>query len=215
MIIGYVLTNDEDYITAMGGQPTPGFVAAWLPGEFDYAYMHCYFLEPTTGHEGAEYIAVLDEARKAEYVAEEQRGYERAEAQTRARAYLEVQQVEQIAVSGTPDDAIHVMALFPAWAPGNYIQSVGQARMYNDYPYRVLQPHDSTHNPGWTPEAVPALWAPYHGTTPETALPFVVHSGAPYKQGEMMVWTDGRVYKCKQDTTYSPAEYAQVWEVTL
>lgn len=27
-----------------------------------------------------------------------------------------------------------------------------------------------------------------------------------------MIWTDGKVYKCKQDTNFSPSEYAQAWE---
>ena len=27
-----------------------------------------------------------------------------------------------------------------------------------------------------------------------------------------MIWTDGTVKKCIQDTNYSPAEYAQAWE---
>ena len=27
-----------------------------------------------------------------------------------------------------------------------------------------------------------------------------------------MIFTDGYTYKCKQDTTYSPSEYADAWE---
>lgn len=129
-----------------------------------------------------------------------------------------VAQAEDTAVNGTPDQAIQVMALFPVWAPGVYSQEMlGQARLYNDYPYKLGQAHDSTSNPDWTPEATPALWWPYHGSTVETALPWRKPTGAHdmYKQGEMMVWTDGRVYRCKQDTAYSPDEYAQAWEVVV
>ena len=55
---------------------------------------------------------------------------------------------------------------------------------------------------------------PYHGTTPETALPYVPGQPAHaiYHVGEYMIFTDGYTYKCKQDTTYSPSEYAGAWE---
>jgi len=33
-----------------------------------------------------------------------------------------------------------------------------------------------------------------------------------YKAGECMIWTDGTVYRCAQDTVYSPETYAQAWE---
>lgn len=26
-----------------------------------------------------------------------------------------------------------------------------------------------------------------------------------------MIWTDEKVYECKQDTNFSPTEYAQAW----
>lgn len=28
-----------------------------------------------------------------------------------------------------------------------------------------------------------------------------------------MIFTDGKVYLCKQDTNFSPTDYAQAWEV--
>ena len=27
-----------------------------------------------------------------------------------------------------------------------------------------------------------------------------------------MIWTDNKVYMCKQDTNFSPEEYPQAWE---
>lgn len=33
------------------------------------------------------------------------------------------------------------------------------------------------------------------------------------RAGEYMIWTDNKVYMCKQDTNFSPAEYAQAWEI--
>ena len=99
------------------------------------------------------------------------------------------------------------------WAPGAY--AVGDVRVYGGIPYRCVQAHDSTQNLAWTPDATPALWMQYHGTTPETARPWVAPAGAHdiYRTGEYMIWTDGRVYKCLQNTNFSPAEYARAWEV--
>lgn len=28
-----------------------------------------------------------------------------------------------------------------------------------------------------------------------------------------MIWTDGTIQHCKQDTNYSPEEYPQAWEI--
>ena len=98
------------------------------------------------------------------------------------------------------------------WAQGAYV--VGDVRKYGGIPYKCVQAHDSTQNPDWTPDATPALWMQYHGTTPETARPWVQPLGSEdrYKMGEYMIWTDGQMYKCLQDTNFSPAEYAQAWE---
>ena len=34
-----------------------------------------------------------------------------------------------------------------------------------------------------------------------------------YRVGEYMIYTDGKTYQCKQDTNFSPEDYAQAWEV--
>ena len=104
-------------------------------------------------------------------------------------------------------------ALARLWMPGTY--AVGDVRVYGGVPYRCVQPHDSSANPGWTPDATPALWMQYHGTTPETARPWVAPAGAHdvYRAGEYMIYTDGQMYKCLQNTNFSPVEYARAWEV--
>lgn len=98
------------------------------------------------------------------------------------------------------------------WKPGAF--AVGDVRQRLGAPYKCVQAHDSTANPTWTPEATPALWMQYHGTTPESARPWIAPTGAHdmYKAGEYMIWTDGKTYKAKMDTAYSPADYAQAWE---
>ena len=105
---------------------------------------------------------------------------------------------------------VHILARI--WLPGVY--EVGDVREYNGIPYRCIQAHDSTDNANWTPENTQALWMQYHGTTPETARPWVQPLGSEdrYKMGEYMIWTDGQMYKCLQDTAFSPADQPQAWE---
>lgn len=98
------------------------------------------------------------------------------------------------------------------WSPGSY--SIGDVRLYENIPYKCVQAHDSTSNSSWNP-SVASLWMQYHGTSVETARPWLAPTGAHdmYKSGEYMIWTDGNIYLCKSDTVYSPDTYAQAWEI--
>lgn len=111
-----------------------------------------------------------------------------------------------------PDVVICTAEFILPWTEGAYV--LGDIRMWDGQPRRCCQAHDSTGNPEWTP-AVPSLWAPFHGTKAKFALPWVQPTGAQdmYKTGEYMVWTDSVVHRCKQDTSYSPLEYAGSWEI--
>ena len=98
------------------------------------------------------------------------------------------------------------------WTPAAYV--VGDVRKYNGIPYKCVQAHDSTDNTGWTPPTVPALWMEYHGTDKTSARNWIAPTGAHdmYKKGEWMIWTDGSLYECLSDTSYSPADYAAAWQ---
>ena len=104
-----------------------------------------------------------------------------------------------------------VAALVRPWKPGAY--AVGDVRAEDGAPYKCVQAHDSTANPGWMPSAVPALWMQYHGTSRETARAWVAPAGAHdmYKQGEWMIYTDGLPYECLSDTAYSPDGAPSAW----
>lgn len=117
-------------------------------------------------------------------------------------------------------DVIIVQALYDMWEEGEY--KVGDIRRAfvmdtGEQPWKCRQAHDTSVYPDITPSgsAWRTFWIPFHGTTPETALPWVVPTMAEdmYKSGEYMIWTDGKTYKCKSDTNYNPEEYAQAWEV--
>lgn len=101
-------------------------------------------------------------------------------------------------------------AMIRPWQEAAY--KVGDLRTYDGAPYKCVQAHDATGNPGWTPPAVPALWMQYHGTSRDTARPWVQPLGAhdQYKRGEWMIYHDA-YYECLQDTVYTPDQYAQAW----
>ena len=109
--------------------------------------------------------------------------------------------------------AIACMAFFEPWTPNQY--AVGDIRTDPDtgYPRECMVAHDSTVNTDWTIKT-PSIWKAYHSRKKEYALPWEQPTGAHdiYKAGEYMVWTDYEVYRCKTDTNFSPADYAQAWE---
>lgn len=112
------------------------------------------------------------------------------------------------------NEIIDMTALLKPWVEGP--QTAGDVVVYNDYPYKVVQTHDSTGNPTWNPSDTPALFAPYHATDKAHALPYVAPTGAQdaYNSGEWMIWTDGLAYKCKQDATvWGPDVLPAAWEV--
>lgn len=114
-------------------------------------------------------------------------------------------------ISADTKEINEYMEILRKWEPGAYI--VGDVRLYNDIPYKCIQAHNSTGNETWNP-SVASLWMQYHGTSVETARPWVAPTGAHdmYLAGEYMIWTDGLTYKCLSNTNFSPADYVLAWE---
>lgn len=113
------------------------------------------------------------------------------------------------------DQKIRASGLYPDWEKSNHV--IGEIYNTPDQTWECYQAYDNA----VFPDVVPgnAAWytfnRPLHGKTVETARPFVPVQGAHdmYRTGEYMIWTDGKAYLCKQDTNFSPADYAQAWEV--
>lgn len=111
------------------------------------------------------------------------------------------------------NDRLGVAVLYPPWAAGAH--SVGDVYTANAQVWECIQGYDSTVYPDIVPGA--AAWGtfhrPLHATTPDLARPWAAPTGAHdmYKAGEYMT-LGGALYKCLQDTAYSPAEYAAAWE---
>ena len=56
---------------------------------------------------------------------------------------------------------------------------------------------------------------PWHSRKKEYALPWEkpeTGTSGIYHVGEYMIWTDGTVKKCIQDTNFSPDDWPQAWE---
>lgn len=100
------------------------------------------------------------------------------------------------------------------WKPANYV--IGDVRNYNGIPYKCIQAHDSTENITWTPNTVSSLWMQYHGTTIETARPWIQPLGSEdiYKIDEYVIWED-KIYKCLANTNFDPITYPVAWELIV
>lgn len=104
------------------------------------------------------------------------------------------------------------------WHPGTAETPVkwglNDVRQYDDIPYRCCQAHTHSGEPNWTPPEVPALWAEYHGTSPETARPYRQPQGAhdAYQADEYCVENDA-TYRCKVNATvFPPSQLPGSWE---
>ena len=97
-------------------------------------------------------------------------------------------------MSGT--EIIDQELFVPDWKPANY-QTVGAPVRYEGQVYKVLQAHDSTSNPDWTPDTQPALWSVCHTTDPAKAKPWLEPQGTSgmYYKGECYRADDGIVYR--------------------
>ncbi|WP_270739770.1 hypothetical protein [Massilioclostridium coli] len=110
---------------------------------------------------------------------------------------------------------LELSGLYPVWVEGNHPS--GDICNARGQTWECYQSHDTATYPDITPDnpAWYTFWRPLHGTSPETARPFVPVQGSHdmYRTGEYAIWEDGNVYRCRQDTNFSPGEYPQAWEV--
>ena len=122
---------------------------------------------------------------------------------------------EKAAPVMTNDEVITNRVMCKMWMPG--VHTVGEVYSTGENLWQCMQDYDNAvypdiipGNPAWN-----TFHKPYHGTTPETAMPWVQPTGAHdmYLTGEYMIWEDGLIHKCLSSTAYSPEDYAGAWEV--
>lgn len=115
------------------------------------------------------------------------------------------------------NEVIDLGPLLIEWSQGTIQKpityKVGDVRYYNGMPWKCVQSHTHHGQPNWQPGKV-SMWAPYHGTDAQHALPWAKPTGAHdmYQIGQFMIWTDGEIYECIQATNFSPEEYSQAWK---
>ena len=122
------------------------------------------------------------------------------------------------AAAGTITDSeiIDSEEAVPDWSDTkNYTSTpAGSPFAYEGQVYRLLQPHDASANPSWTPANTPALWGLAHTTNPAKAKPYVAPLGTSglYMRGECCIFGD-KVWRSTVDSNpYSPEQYAPNWE---
>lgn len=113
------------------------------------------------------------------------------------------------------DTIIQCSGLAGEWEPGNH--KPGEVYNAVDQTWECYQAYDNDVYPDIKP-GNPSWYTfnrPLHGKSPATARPFVPVQGSHdmYRANEYMIYTDGKIYRCKSDTNYSPDDYAQAWEV--
>lgn len=111
------------------------------------------------------------------------------------------------------DSRIRVSGLYEPWTAGKY--EAGDIRNAAGQTWECFQAHDNATYPDIKPGSAAwfTFWRPLHGKSPETARPFVPVQGAHdmYHAGEYAVYNDA-LYRCAQDTAYSPEDYPPAWE---
>ena len=111
------------------------------------------------------------------------------------------------------DGRIRVSGLYEPWTAGKY--EAGDIRNAAGQTWECFQAHDNATYPDIKPGSAAwfTFWRPLHGKSPETARPFVPVQGAHdmYHAGEYAVYNDA-LYRCAQDTAYSPEDYPPAWE---
>lgn len=163
----------------------------------------------------AEQIA-QKEAQKAKEIANTIAGYTINDQEDAVKLRSVMENMYQTADMSV-DDRIHSANLAKHWISGRHELNEICTVEGGIQPWKCIQAHDNSNNPDIVPgnPSWGTFWAPYHGTTQETALPWVAPTGAHdmYKTGEYMIFTDRKVYRCKSDTNFSPDEHSQSWEV--
>lgn len=79
-------------------------------------------------------------------------------------------------------------------------------------PYWAMHSHNSIDGQELQPSLSPTIWAHCHGTTPETARPFVAEGHNPYQVGHYCREFE-RTYRCvAPNTVHAPSTVLGAWE---
>lgn len=95
---------------------------------------------------------------------------------------------------------------------GEYIRGDMTIDPEDGIPYWAIHSHGKSTGHVCQPSKNHTIWAHCHGTTPETARPFVAEGYNPYMEGHYCIEND-KTYRCKQNNiVYAPSAYPIAWE---
>lgn len=137
-----------------------------------------------------------------------------AEALESVIRYARTRLLDEIAEKDDKTDRIACRGLIPFYEQAHaYLEGDVRIHPATGAPKECISAYDGTIHPDWTIDT-PALWKPWHSRKKEYALPWEAPTGTHdmYKTGEYMIWNDGTVKHCIQDTNFGPDEYPQAWE---
>lgn len=105
-------------------------------------------------------------------------------------------------------------AAFRVWLPdGDYLRGDVKIDPDDNTPYWAIHSHGKSTGHVYQPSKSPTMWTHCHGTTPETARPFVAESYNPYMTGHYCTEGDA-VARCKQDNiVYPPSVLPAAWDI--
>ena len=114
----------------------------------------------------------------------------------------------------TDTEIIDQELFIPTWHEG--VQVLNAPLQYEGQVYRVLQAHDSTGNPSWTPATQPALFSICHTKNPKKAKPWMAPQGISgmYELGDCYIDNEGIIWRqiYDGDNVYDAATLPERWE---
>lgn len=114
----------------------------------------------------------------------------------------------------TDTEVIDQELFIPHWKEG--VHTAGDPLQYEGQVYRVLQAHDSTGNPSWTPATQPALFSICHTKNPFKAKPWITPQGISgmYELGDCYIDNEGIVWRqiYNDNNVYDAATLPERWE---
>lgn len=105
-------------------------------------------------------------------------------------------------------------AAFRVWrSDADYVRGDVRIDPADGVPYWAMHNHGISTGHICQPSLTPTMWTHCHGTTPETARPFIAEGHNPYMTGHYC--TEGDVVaRCKQDNVvHAPSVLPTAWEV--
>lgn len=108
------------------------------------------------------------------------------------------------------------VAAFRVWLKdADYVRGDVRIDPLDGVPYWAMHDHGISTGQVHQPSLSPTIWTHCHGTTPETARPFIAEGHNPYMSGHYCV-DNGVVARCiSDDIVYPPSVYPYAWEVVV